>query len=89
MRKRLATAAFVVAACGGCGTATSLPGPSEPAAPARVPVIPLPTRLPDVISFANTLPLYEYDGTGGGHELDDQARSERDAWLDTRLELPN
>lgn len=63
MRKRLATVAFVVAAFGDCGTATSSPGPSGSATPTRVPVIPLPTRLPDVISFANTLPLYEYDST--------------------------
>ena len=61
--RRLATVmavAAIVAGALGCGsaapaTSTASPLASEPA------VVPLPTHLPDVLTFAQTLPLFEYD----------------------------
>jgi dienelactone hydrolase len=57
-------AALVVLATGviGCGPSRTT-SPAEPPEPSRAAVIPLPTRLPDVLSFEQALPLFEYDRT--------------------------
>ena len=55
-------AAVVALAVGalGCGPALS-PTPGSSPLTSQPPVIPLPTRLPDKMTFEQTLPLFEYD----------------------------
>jgi dienelactone hydrolase len=57
----VAVAAIALAIVSGCGTSASSPDPTRPADPSPVPVIVLPTRLADVISYSESLQLYEYD----------------------------
>lgn len=59
----VAAIAAIGAMAGGCATPAITPDPSPSASRTFVPVVPLPTALPDVLSFSQTLPLYEYNRT--------------------------
>lgn len=58
----LSAVAVLAAAAAGCGPVVPVSPSGSPMA-SQPPVIALPTTLPDVLSFQDALPLFEYDRT--------------------------